>query len=75
VFREDYSTKQAGNAAENFSIITKISLNLLKNENSKKRSIKNKGYSVVGMKPSWLNCSCKKFRCVCPAIKTCPSHF
>jgi len=42
VFREDYSTKQAGNAAENFSVITKIALNLLKNENSKKRSIKNK---------------------------------
>lgn len=42
VFKEDYSTKQAGNAAENFSVITKIALNLLKNENSKKRSIKNK---------------------------------
>lgn len=42
VFKEDYSTKQAGNAAENFSAITKIALNLLKNENSKKRSIKNK---------------------------------
>ena len=42
VFREDYSTKQAGNAAENFSLITKIALNLLKNENSKKRSMKNK---------------------------------
>lgn len=42
VFREDYSTKQAGNAAENFSLITKIALNLLKNENTKKRSMKNK---------------------------------
>lgn len=42
VFKEDYSTKQAGNAAQNFSLITKIALNLLKNENSKKRSIKNK---------------------------------
>ena len=42
VFKEDYSTKQAGNAAENFSLITKIALNLLKNENSKKRSMKNK---------------------------------
>lgn len=42
VFREDYSTKQAGNAAENFSLITKIALNLLSNENSKKRSMKNK---------------------------------
>ena len=42
VFKEDYSTKQAGNAAENFSIVTKIALNLLRNENSKKRSVKNK---------------------------------
>lgn len=42
VFKEDYSTKQAGNAAENFSLITKIALNLLKNENSKKSSMKNK---------------------------------
>lgn len=42
IFKEDYSTKQAGNAAENFSTITKIALNLLKNEKSKKRSIKNK---------------------------------
>jgi predicted transposase YbfD/YdcC len=42
VFKEDYSTKQAGNATENFNIITKIAINLLKNENSKKRSIKNK---------------------------------
>ena len=41
-FKEDLSTKQAGNAAENFSTITKIALNLLKNENSKKRSLKNK---------------------------------
>jgi predicted transposase YbfD/YdcC len=41
-FKEDLSTKQAGNAAENFSTITKIAINLLKNENSKKRSIKNK---------------------------------
>tara|TARA_B100001105_G_C22348368_1_gene424566 strand:+ start:70 stop:1197 length:1128 start_codon:yes stop_codon:yes gene_type:complete len=41
-FKEDLSTKQAGNAAENFSTITKIAINLLKKENTKKRSIKNK---------------------------------
>ncbi len=29
-FKEDMSTKQVGNAAENFSLITKIALNLLK---------------------------------------------
>lgn len=42
IFKEDMSTKQAGNAAENFSIITKIALNLLKNNNSKKLSLKKK---------------------------------
>lgn len=41
-FREDYSTKQAGNAAENFSTIAKVALNLLKNNKSKKLSIKKK---------------------------------
>lgn len=41
-FAEDLSTKQAGNAAENFSIITKVALNLLKNNTSPKASIKNK---------------------------------
>lgn len=42
IFKEDLSTKQAGNAAENFSIITKIALNLLKNNTSKRLSIKKK---------------------------------
>lgn len=41
-FNEDLSTKQAGNAAENFSTITKVALNLLKNNKSKKLSIKKK---------------------------------
>ena len=41
-FKEDLSTKQAGNAAENFAIITKIALNLLKNNTSQKKSIKKK---------------------------------
>lgn len=42
IFNEDLSTKQAGNAAENFSIITKIALNLLKNNTTQKLSIKKK---------------------------------
>lgn len=41
-FKEDLSTKQAGNAAENFSTITKVALNLLKNNKSKKMSVKKK---------------------------------
>lgn len=41
-FKEDLSAKQAGNAAENFSTITKVALNLLKNNKSRKLSIKKK---------------------------------
>lgn len=42
IFKEDLSTKQVGNAAENFSIITKIALNILKNDTSNKHSLQNK---------------------------------
>jgi len=41
-FHEDLSTKQAGNAAENFGLITKIAINLLKNNITRKTSVKNK---------------------------------
>jgi predicted transposase YbfD/YdcC len=42
IFNEDQSHKRAGNAAENFAIITRIALNLIKNDKSKKVSQKNK---------------------------------
>lgn len=41
-FHEDASQKRAGNAAQNFSVISRIALNLLQNEKSKKLSIKKK---------------------------------
>lgn len=41
-FREDHSRKRNGNAAENFSLLCRIALNLLKNEKSTKRSMKGK---------------------------------
>ncbi len=41
-FSEDTSRKRAGNAAQNYSILLKIALNLLKNESSKKLSMKSK---------------------------------
>jgi len=41
-FSENASRKRAGNTAQNYSILLKIALNLLKNETSKKRSIKSK---------------------------------
>lgn len=42
VFDEDQSQKRAGNAAENFSTITRIALNLIKNDRTRKTSMKNK---------------------------------
>ena len=41
-FGEDKSRKRDGYSAQNFSIINRIALNLLKNEQSKKRSVKGK---------------------------------
>lgn len=41
-FNEDSSRKRDGYAAQNFSMINRIALNLIKKENSKKRSVKGK---------------------------------
>ena len=41
-FGEDQSRKRAGNAAQNFSLLNRIALNLLKQETSLKRGIKGK---------------------------------
>jgi predicted transposase YbfD/YdcC len=41
-FSEDASRKRANNAAQNFSILNKIALNLLKNEKSSKVGVKSK---------------------------------
>lgn len=41
-FSEDASRKRAGNAPQNYSTLLKIALNLLKNEKSKKASVKTK---------------------------------
>lgn len=41
-FHEDLSRKRQGYAAQNFAIINHIALNLIKNEKTKKRSIKGK---------------------------------
>jgi hypothetical protein len=41
-FGEDQSRKRAGFAAQNFSVINRIALNLIKNETNKKRSVKGK---------------------------------
>jgi predicted transposase YbfD/YdcC len=40
VFHEDQSRKRAGNAAQNFSLVNKIALTLLRKETSSKRSVK-----------------------------------
>lgn len=41
-FREDLDRKQAGNAAQNFSLLNRIALNLLKQETTFKRGIRSK---------------------------------
>jgi predicted transposase YbfD/YdcC len=49
-FHEDQSRKRAGNAAENFSVINRIALNLLKNEATTKQGVKGKR-----LKAGWSN--------------------
>lgn len=49
-FSEDMSRKRIENAAQNFSLITKIALNILKNDNSSKLGIKGKR-----LKAGWSN--------------------
>ena len=41
-FSEDASRKRKGNAAQNYSVLLKMALNLIKNEKSKKLSVKSK---------------------------------
>ena len=41
-FGEDASRKRKGNAAQNYSLLLKIALNLLKNEKTEKQGIKGK---------------------------------
>lgn len=49
-FGEDASRKRAGNASQNFSILNKIALNLLKNEKTEKQGLKGKR-----LKAAWDN--------------------
>lgn len=49
-FSEDASRKRAGNAAQNYSIILKVALNLMKNEKTEKQGIQGKR-----LKAAWNN--------------------
>lgn len=49
-FNEDHSRKRAGNTAQNFSLINRIALNLLKNEKSAKVGVRGKR-----LKAGWDN--------------------
>ena len=49
-FLEDQSRKRDNNAAQNFSVLTKIALNLLKNEKTAKVGVKGKR-----LKAGWDN--------------------
>lgn len=46
-FSEDASRKRIGNSAQNFSMITKIALNLLKNEKTVKQGVKGKRFKAA----------------------------
>lgn len=46
-FGEDASRKRTGNSAQNFSILNKIALNLLKNEKAEKQGVKGKRLRAV----------------------------
>jgi predicted transposase YbfD/YdcC len=46
-FSEDASRKRIGNSAQNFSLITKIALNLLKNEKTAKQGVKGKRFKAA----------------------------
>lgn len=46
VFKEDYCRTREEYAAQNMTVLSHIALNLLKQENSRKRSIKNKRHKA-----------------------------
>jgi predicted transposase YbfD/YdcC len=46
-FGEDASRKRVGNSAQNFSILNKVALNLLKNEKTAKQGVKSKRFKAA----------------------------
>ncbi|NQX86599.1 MAG: ISAs1 family transposase [Flavobacteriaceae bacterium] len=46
-FREDASRKRIGNSAQNFSMITKMALNLLKNDKTLKAGLQSKRFKAA----------------------------
>jgi predicted transposase YbfD/YdcC len=46
-FSEDASRKRIGNSAQNFSILNKVALNLLKNEKTAKQGVKSKRFKAA----------------------------
>lgn len=46
-FGEDASRKRIGNSAQNFSILNKVALNLLKNEKTAKQGVKSKRFKAA----------------------------
>jgi predicted transposase YbfD/YdcC len=49
-FREDYSRKRAGNAAQNFTRLNRMAVNLLKNEKTTRVGVRGKR-----LKAGWDN--------------------
>jgi len=65
-FSEDASRKRAGNVAQNFSILSKIALNLLKKETQTKQGIKGKRLKAA-YDNNYLSQILGIKVCVCPA--------
>jgi len=54
-FSEDLDRKRAGHAAQNFSILNRIALNLLKQDKTSKHGIKGKRLKAAWNQPYVLN--------------------
>jgi len=65
-FGEDYDRKRSENTAQNFSLINKIALNMVKNEVTCKLGIKSKR-KIAGWNEEYL-LKILGFKCVCPVL-------
>ncbi|MFV0566185.1 MAG: transposase, partial [Flavobacteriaceae bacterium] len=68
-FSEDASRKRAGNAAQNFSVLSKIALNLLKQDTQTKQGIKGKRLKAAYDNSYLIKILGVKV-CVCPETLT-----
>jgi hypothetical protein len=66
-FGEDLSRKRAGHSAQNFSLLNRIALNMLKQEKTSKRGIRGNASVPPGTIPTYLKYSESDMRRPCRA--------